>query len=173
MNYSLEPVKWGDVTAFNVTVTMAWALSWGIWVNPDVRHPWVLQSGCGQDSVSKLSRNSAWMESLCWWQSSSLVLGLSVCALTLWINDYYLENPGAPCWLPDGRAAGCSSCSNLFVLWDGPTADDKAAEGLCGLLTLQGTVALQLPLGSEACLFVKNKICLSVTLFERILQSSK
>lgn len=46
-----------------------------------------------------------------------LVRGLSVCVyvLTLWISDSYFKDPGATCWLPNGRPGSCSCCNNLSL----------------------------------------------------------
>lgn len=167
MNYSLGPVKWGDVTAFIVTVTMAWAHSWCVWVNPNVRHPWALLSRCGPG----LSPSSAGI--LPTWSPVNGSPDSCLYVLTLWISDYLLKDPGAACGCQMGGLVGVpaaimSLCSAAWY-----HSRPQSCWWLHGLCTLVGTVAQQLPLGSEACLFVKNKICWSVTLFESIRQSSK
>lgn len=108
-----------------------------------MRHPWALLSGY-EPGLSLPAQQEFCLDEAPLLMAAQLpgAWALSVCVcIHIWISDYCLKDPGAACWLPNGRAGGCSSCNNLFVLWDGTTADHKAAEGLCGLLTLLGTVA--------------------------------
>lgn len=132
-------------------------------------------------TVSQLSRNFACAKCfllMAVWLPGAWALDVHVrphaFVKRLWISDCYLKDPRsnlsaakweAPVVVP---AAVISLCS---AGWH--HSRSQSYGGVAWASYLLGTVAERLPRGSEACLFVKNKICLSVTLFERILQSSK